>query len=76
MAAVGPSLCGFMGVTAIGPLRGRQACVLALPRLTGPLVTLDLPERGPVLAWSGFLLVKSWYISGFGSEALDTELPV
>jgi hypothetical protein len=70
VAAVGPLLCGFMGLCAIGPLRGRQACVLARPHLTGPLVTLKLTERGPILAQSHFLIVKSWYISTLLGYAL------
>lgn len=38
--------------------------------LTGPLVTWDLTERGPVLAQMYNLIVKSWYISALLSSGL------
>ena len=45
--------------------------VIARFRLTGLLVTQFFTERGPVLAKSYFLVVKSWYISALLAEGLS-----
>lgn len=70
MAAEGPSPCGSMDSCAKGAQRGRQACVRARPCLTGPLITWGLTERGPIWPKSGFLIVKSWYISALLGHGL------
>lgn len=56
MAAEGPSLCGNVGSAAKGAQRGPLARVFARFRLTGPLVTQKVTERGPIWAKSGFLI--------------------
>lgn len=63
MAAVGPLPCDYMAADAKGAQRGPQMRVIARFCLTGLPIYLRCTERGPILAWNGFLLVKSGYIS-------------
>jgi hypothetical protein len=63
-----------MAVCAKGAQRGSLARVRARFCLTGPLVTSDLPERGPVLAKLGFLLGKVGIYLAYWVVPLKTGL--
>ena len=62
-----------MGNCAKGAQRGSLARVFARFRLTGPLVTSDLTERGPILALY-YLLGKVGIYPAYWWVALKTGL--